>query len=145
VAPDVHSGTAEAYRDLSPRLTTIPLQNKLFSFQQDVWGAALSTANLSVLNDFQDGVFARHPELSAIANRLIRAGAHPVAMTGSGSSVFGIFSDRERLLRTRKSFGGERTFPISFVSRSQYRSAWRRALIQHTKGDQWPPRSRYAR
>ncbi|MDP9168980.1 MAG: 4-(cytidine 5'-diphospho)-2-C-methyl-D-erythritol kinase, partial [Acidobacteriota bacterium] len=37
VAPAVHSSTAEAYADLSPRLTTIPLQNKLDSFQQEVW------------------------------------------------------------------------------------------------------------
>jgi 4-diphosphocytidyl-2-C-methyl-D-erythritol kinase len=145
VAPNVHSGTAEAYRDLSARLTTIPLQNKLFSFQQDVWGAAGGVNNTTLSNDFQEGVFARHPELSRIADRLIRAGANPVAMTGSGSSIFGIFSDRERLLRTRKAFSGEQTFPISFVSRPQYRSAWRRALKDHIKGDQWPPRSRYAR
>jgi 4-diphosphocytidyl-2-C-methyl-D-erythritol kinase len=144
VSPDVHSGTAEAYRDLSPRLTTIPLQNKLFSFQQDVWAAA-GDAVFSLCNDFEDGVFARHPELRRIADRLIRAGAQPVAMTGSGSSIFGIFSDRERLQRARNAFSGEQTFPITFVSRSQYRSAWRRALKLHVKGDQWPPRSRYAR
>ena len=37
VAPAIHSSTAEAYRDVSAGLTTIALQNKLFSFQQDVW------------------------------------------------------------------------------------------------------------
>jgi 4-diphosphocytidyl-2-C-methyl-D-erythritol kinase len=148
VAPNVHSGTAEAYSDLSPRLTTIPLQNKLVSFQQDVWraaGEAGSGLAAALNNDFEEGVFSRHPELARIADRLIRCGAHPVAMTGSGSSLFGIFSDRERLLRARKAFSGEQTFPVSFVSRSQYRSAWRRALKLHIKGNQWPPRSRYER
>jgi 4-diphosphocytidyl-2-C-methyl-D-erythritol kinase len=144
VAPNVHSNTAEAYRDLSPRLTTIPLQNKLNSFQQGVWGAG-EGEKVSLSNDFEDGVFARYPELRQIADRLIRGGADPVAMTGSGSSIFGIFPDRERLVRARSTFSGEQTFAISFVSRSQYRSAWRRALKLHVKGDQWPPRSRYAR
>jgi 4-diphosphocytidyl-2-C-methyl-D-erythritol kinase len=148
VAPAIHSGTAEAYRDVSARLTSIPLQNKLFSFQQEVWqavGRAGAGALGSMQNDFEEGVFARHPELGIIASRLIKSGGGPVAMTGSGSSVFGIFSDRERLLRARKAFSSEQTFEISFLSRSQYRSAWRRALKQHTKGDLWPPRSRYAR
>jgi 4-diphosphocytidyl-2-C-methyl-D-erythritol kinase len=139
VSPPIHSATAEAYRDLSTRLTSIQLQNKLFSFQQEVWHAAMAE------NDFEEGVFERHPELRLIAGRLIRSGAKPVAMTGSGSSIFGIFSDRERLLRSRKAFSAEQSFVISFVSRSQYRSAWRRALKQHTKGDLWPPLSRYAR
>ena len=138
VSPPVHSSTAEAYRDLSARLTSIRLQNKLFSFQQEVWQTT------GAENDFEEGVFARHPELRGISDRLIRSGAKPVAMTGSGSSVFGIFSDRERLLRARKTFSPEQSFVVSFVSRSQYRSAWRRALKQHTKGDLWPPRSRYA-
>jgi 4-diphosphocytidyl-2C-methyl-D-erythritol kinase len=64
-------------------------------------------------------------------------------MTGSGSSIFGIFQDRERLLAAQKAFS-QQTFEISFLSRSQYRSAWKRALKQHTKGDLWPPQSRYA-
>ena len=86
------------------------------------------------------------PSLRGIADRLIGAGAKPVAMTGSGSSIFGIFPDRERLLSApEKHSASEQTFEISFVSRSQYRSAWRRALKLHIEGDQWPPRSRYAR
>jgi len=152
VAPAIHSSTAEAYRGVSEKLTSIGLQNKLVSFQQEVWqaGGRADIDGVSAHNDFEEGVFARHPELRGIADRLTRSGARPVAMTGSGSSVFGIFRDRERLLSGQKAFK-EQTFEISFLSRSQYRSAWRRALKQHTapeqntKGDQWPPQSRYAR
>jgi 4-diphosphocytidyl-2-C-methyl-D-erythritol kinase len=152
VSPAIHSGTAEAYRDVSAGLTLIPLQNKILSFRQEIWQACGPSGGGrlgSLHNDFEDGVFARHPELAGIAKWLVRAGAHPVSMTGSGSSIFGIFPDRERLLRakrlrTPKTFSNEQTFEISFLSRSQYRSAWRRALKEHTKGDQWPPRSRYA-
>ena len=144
VAPAVHSSTAEAYRDASAKLTSIGLQNKLFSFQQEVWQASAGAMG-DTHNDFEEGVFARHPELCGISDRLIRSGAHPVAMTGSGSSIFGVFSDRERLHRAQKAFSSEQTFEVTFLSRSQYRSAWKRALKQHTKGDLWPPQSRYAR
>jgi 4-diphosphocytidyl-2-C-methyl-D-erythritol kinase len=148
VSPNVHSSTAEAYGGLSSTLTLIPLQNKLFSFQEEVWRASEGASGTPVQNDFEQGVFERHPELAGIAARLIEAGGNPVAMTGSGSSIFGIFTDRERLLRSRKAFSGEQTFPITFVSRTQYRTAWRRALKDHITGGQaknksWPPLSRY--
>lgn len=143
VSPAVHSGTAEAYRDVSARLTTIPLQNKLDSFRQEVWQGD-SEPLRSLVNDFEEGVFSRYPELQRIADRLLDSGARPVSMTGSGSSIFGIFEDRARLQAARKAFGSEQTFEIRFLSRSRYRSAWRRALKPHTKGDQWPPQSRYA-
>ncbi len=151
VVPNVHSSTAEAYRDLSPGLTSIPLQNKLASFQQQVWrgGTDGNTAAAKDSdfcdNDFEEVVFARHPELRQIKQRLRQAGANPAAMTGSGSAVFGIFADAERLGRARKSFPDRTVFPISFVSRAQYRSAWRRALHLHAEGTLWPPRSLYAR
>jgi 4-diphosphocytidyl-2-C-methyl-D-erythritol kinase len=152
VAPEIHSSTAEAYRDLSERLTSIPLQNKLVTFQQQVWQGSGDT----VANDFEEVVFARHPELGKIRDRLQEAGAKPAAMTGSGSAIFGVFENatqfREVLSRARTLFKSERTFPISFVSRAQYRSAWRRALAPHisqatkpnSKEDLWPPPSLYA-
>jgi 4-diphosphocytidyl-2-C-methyl-D-erythritol kinase len=141
VAPGIHSSTVEAYRDLSPRLTSIPLQNKLVSFQQEVWHATGAV----VENDFEEVVFARHPELRRVKERIRRLGARPVAMTGSGSAIFGVFEDRDRLKRAQAAFTRENAFGISFLSRSQYRSVWRRTLKQHMEGDQWPPRSLYAR
>jgi 4-diphosphocytidyl-2-C-methyl-D-erythritol kinase len=143
VVPNVHSSTAEAYRDLSPTLTSIRLQNKLDSFQREVWRAGVDG------NDFEEVVFARHPELNRIKQRLCRLGAKPAAMTGSGSAIFGIFEDSEKLNRARKSFPDTTVFPISFLSRAKYRSAWRqalgRALHLHAEGNPWPPQSLSAR
>jgi 4-diphosphocytidyl-2-C-methyl-D-erythritol kinase len=140
VAPEIHSSTVQAYRDLSPGLTTESLQNKLLSFQQEVWqGGAAAAAN-----DFEEVVFARHPELKRVRDRLRRTGARRAAMTGSGSAVFGVFDDSASLERARQMFPRERVFSVSFLSRKQYRSAWTRALKPHSKGDQWPPQSLYA-
>ncbi|MBR5327050.1 MAG: 4-(cytidine 5'-diphospho)-2-C-methyl-D-erythritol kinase [Paludibacteraceae bacterium] len=47
-------------------------------------------------NDFEDTVFAIHPELASIKKRLLDAGAIYAAMSGSGSTIFGLFqSDTE--------------------------------------------------
>lgn len=153
IVPKVHSSTAEAYRDLSVTLTSIALQNKLVTFQQEVWqGAAngIAAGFESCENDFETVVFARHPELKRIKQRLLRFGAKPAAMTGSGSGIFGIFPDAASVNRVQSSFADERVFRFSFLSRAQYYSAWRRALHLHAEGTLWPPRnlsvrSQYAR
>ncbi len=157
VVPDIHSSTAEAYRDLSERLTSIALQNKLNSFQREVWrGAGGSVAGgigrfeYDARNDFEEVVFARHPELREIKERLLKSGARPAAMTGSGSAIVGMFRDPGQLSRAQKFIADRflpdhRVLPISFISRAQYRSAWRRALKLHVEGTLWPPRSRYDR
>ncbi len=148
IAPEIHSSTVQAYRDLSPRLTIESLQNKLLSFQQEVWQggreATASAGRPAVANDFEEVVFARHPELKRVRDRLRRTGARRAGMTGSGSAIFGVFDDSVSLERARIMFRRERAFSVSFVSRTQYRSAWNRALKQHSEGDQWPPRSLYA-
>jgi 4-diphosphocytidyl-2-C-methyl-D-erythritol kinase len=145
VASNVHSSTAEAYRDLSQQLTaqltSTELQNKLVSFQQEIWQGGEAVDD----NDFQGVVFARYPELKRIKDRLRRLGARPAAMTGSGSAIYGLFAEASQVERAIKSFPHERVFAISLVSRAQYRSAWRRALHPHSQGTQWPPQSLYAR
>ncbi len=44
-------------------------------------------------NDFEDTVFRVHPELNKIKESIYDLGARFSAMTGSGSTVFGVFSD----------------------------------------------------
>jgi 4-diphosphocytidyl-2-C-methyl-D-erythritol kinase len=145
VASRIHSSTAEAYRDLSARLTSIALQNKLSSFQQEVWRVVAGGGFGVDENDFEEVVFARHRELRQIKEQLLRSGAKLAAMTGSGSAIFGMFAEAKQLERARKLFPSQAVFPISFVSRAQYRAAWRRALKLHVEGTLWPPQSRYAR
>jgi 4-diphosphocytidyl-2-C-methyl-D-erythritol kinase len=142
VAPSVHVNTAQAYRDLSPRLTTDLQQNKMVSFQSLTW----DTSSLALVrNDFEEVVFEQHPKLAALKRRLVRAGAAATLMSGSGSSVYGLFHDRNRMERALQIVGEERAFRIRLVSRGRYRAMWWRALAQHIKPGLWPPQSRYLR
>jgi 4-diphosphocytidyl-2-C-methyl-D-erythritol kinase len=142
VAPGVHVSTPRAYRDLSPRLTSESQQNKIFSFQSQVWGRGVEWLPR---NDFEEVVFPQHPRLAAIKKRLLRSGASVALMTGSGSALFGLYPDRNRISVALQSLGADRAFPVSFVTRSRYRGLWWRALEQYITGRTWPPQSRYAR
>ncbi|MBR4809194.1 MAG: hypothetical protein IK031_02830 [Bacteroidales bacterium] len=45
----------------------------------------------TVVNDFEKGVFAKHPEIAALKRKFYDDGAIYAAMSGSGSAVFGLF------------------------------------------------------
>jgi 4-diphosphocytidyl-2-C-methyl-D-erythritol kinase len=156
LAPAIHVSTAEAYLALgrefsSPRsgLTSDVEQNMIDSFQSRFWlaGAGLSTGGpTGVLgNDFEDVVFDRHPELRVLKRKLLRLGARAAMMTGSGSALFGIFNSRKDAARVLPSFGRERAFTVSMVSRARYRAMWARQMAAHCVGRLWPLRSRYLR
>ena len=141
VAPGIHVNTAQAYRDLSPRLTTELQQNKMVSFQSVAW----DTRSLaSARNDFEAVVFEQHRKLATLKKRLVRAGATAALMTGSGSALFGLFPDRNGISRAKELLGVVQTFPIWLVGRARYRALWRRALKEHTTPGLWPLQSRYS-
>ena len=59
-------------------------------------------------NDFEKSVFALHPEIGAIKDRLYDMGAVYAAMSGSGSSLFGLFRQPVSL----EAFNAEGMFKI---------------------------------
>lgn len=144
VAPELHVSTALAYRALAPQLTTESQQNKIVSFQSRVWSELGNGSAAAGSNDFETVVFKQFPYLSSLKRRLVKLGANPAMMTGSGSAVYGLFSAKEQIRLAAKSFVGERVFPISLVSRTRYHRLWWRSLRPHIEGNLWPPLSRYA-
>jgi 4-diphosphocytidyl-2-C-methyl-D-erythritol kinase len=142
VAPGIHVSTPQAYRRLSPRLTSESLQNKIVSFQSHTWDPAWGEA---AVNDFEAVVFEQHGDLAILKKRLTGAGASTALMTGSGSALFGLFRNRDEVTHAIASLRDEKTFRISLVNRARYRAMWWRALGQHMNGRVWPPRSRYLR
>jgi len=139
VSPPIHIATADAYRLLHPRLTSESQQNKMVTFQSRVWDGGVSGA---ACNDFETVVAEQHGSIGAIKKRLLRAGASLALMSGSGSSVFGIFPSSARASEVFRSFGREKAFRFSLVSRARYRTLWWRALEEHITAKVWPPRSR---
>ena len=85
IHPGIHIGTKEAYGGIQPKLSEKDLKTILSD--QSSWKSQL-------VNDFEKGVFANHPEIATIKEKLYAAGAWYAAMSGSGSAVFGLFKDR---------------------------------------------------
>ncbi len=145
VAPGVHVSTADAYRKLArPELTSGVAMNTISSFESLAW--TLSQAPAEALprteNDFEAAVFRDCPRLGRIKRKLARLGANPALMSGSGSSLFGLFDSRAAAVRARRSLEGD-VFAVTLIGRARYRSMWWRRLGPHIAGKAWPPQSRY--
>lgn len=83
VHPGIHVSTAVAFSGVRP---SVPQQSIADIVSMDV---ALWRGHL--VNDFERTVFAAFPAIQTLRDSLYDAGAIYAAMTGSGSSVFGIF------------------------------------------------------
>lgn len=142
IAPGLHVDTAQAYRDLSPRLTTESQQNKIVSFQSHTFGWSREAP---FENDFESVVFEQHRSLALWKKRLERVGATLALMTGSGSALFGLFDTGREASRAMDLLGNKETIHrISLVNRARYRSTWWKALEEVIEPGTWPPRSRNA-
>ena len=120
VTPAIHVSTAEAYGALSPRVDAREAGRKRAEFAQVAWAEDVKRAR----NDFEGPVFERHPELADIREKLARSGAVCARMTGSGSSLFGLFPDEESVRIAQAALLDYRTFSFAMVSRKEYRELW---------------------
>jgi 4-diphosphocytidyl-2-C-methyl-D-erythritol kinase len=91
VKPAVYVSTAEAYRNCVPQKPEKSL-NELINLPVESWKDM-------IYNDFEHSVFLNHPQIKVIKEELYQRGALYASMSGSGSSVYGIFkgipSDRD--------------------------------------------------
>lgn len=83
VKPDVHVSTKEAYSLVRPQRPEVSLL-KAISEPIEHWKAVLR-------NDFEYSVFQHYPQIAAIKQTLYDMGAVYASMSGSGSSVYGLF------------------------------------------------------
>lgn len=87
--PDIHVSTADAYSGIVPSLPTKSVKELIHLPLKD-WHA-------TIFNDFEKTVFERHPQIKMLKEDLYQRGAIFALMSGSGSSVFGIFEKRPDL------------------------------------------------
>ena len=85
VRPNIPVSTKEAFSLITPQ---VPKKNCL-----DIVRQPIETWKDELVNDFERSVFAIHPEIGRQKEMMYEQGAVYAAMSGSGSSVFGLFSD----------------------------------------------------
>jgi len=144
ITPGLHVSTPEAYQRLERKLTTGAPSPMMNDFQRVAWSVASTPPGVAweVKNDFESVVFPQHPQLELIKGKLLKLGARPALMSGSGSTMFGIFRSVELRNRAaswfRKEFEVGQIHPVSLVSRRRYRAMWRRQLQIPEGGKLWP-------
>jgi 4-diphosphocytidyl-2-C-methyl-D-erythritol kinase len=83
--PPVHVSTAEAYRSVMPAVPEVSIE-EIVRRPAEEWRDAL-------VNDFERSILPAHPEIAAAKQAFYDRGAVYASMSGSGSSVFGIFQN----------------------------------------------------
>ena len=89
VKPKIHVNTIQAYSWITPIEREQSIK-KLFEQPIEEWKS-------TIFNDFEPPVFERHPTIKNIKARLYKQGALYASMSGSGSTVFGIFNEEKHL------------------------------------------------
>ena len=90
VFPGFSVSTAEMFKNINLRLTKYIEKTKISSFKNKGFDI-----ERHLCNDFEDMAEEKYPEIAAIKNVLLKHGAIGALMSGSGSTVYGLFRDRE--------------------------------------------------
>lgn len=99
VNPGIHVSTAQAFSSIQPREPAHNLKHRILEPVSE-WMTWLT-------NDFEEGVASLYPEIGTVKKTLYEQGALYASMTGSGSTVYGIFNETPKL-----------NFPASYAVRS---------------------------
>jgi 4-diphosphocytidyl-2-C-methyl-D-erythritol kinase len=101
--PGQSISTAWAYKNLNLALTKNDSVYKLIGFKFQ--GLNTSDFGSEFYNDFENTVFKAFPGLGTIKRILYDNGADYAAMSGSGSTIFGIYNQREQAEKTGQLLG----------------------------------------
>ncbi|MES2795021.1 MAG: 4-(cytidine 5'-diphospho)-2-C-methyl-D-erythritol kinase [Bacteroidota bacterium] len=89
VNPNIHISTAEAYAGVVPNQPKTNLR--------EILKQPISAWKNQLENDFEKSLFPKYPVLPKIKSELYELGAEYVSMTGSGSTLYGIFEAEQNL------------------------------------------------
>jgi 4-diphosphocytidyl-2-C-methyl-D-erythritol kinase len=106
--PNIHVSTSWAYQQ-----TTTHASNKHMDLGRLVREGMKDPGLLHELrNDFEAVVFRRYPEILGVKESMMHGGAEIALMSGSGSSVFGLFSREQSVIEVARQLQskGHQTF-----------------------------------
>jgi len=88
INPNIHISTKEAFKGITPKINATYFSN--FSID-------LLTHDSLFVNDFESSVFPKHPILKEIKYKLQSEGAFYSSMSGTGSTIYGLFKNKPQL------------------------------------------------
>jgi len=99
INPRIHISTKEAFQNITPKQRSINLaeltNNSLFNCEK---------AAKTLVNDFENYTFSLYPEIGKIKISMLDKGAKLSLMSGTGSTVFGIFNSLHNAMECSADF-----------------------------------------
>lgn len=155
LAPGIFVSTPDAYRSLARDGESAASAKIVREFSSHIAGLSqpLRTGKTDVrdigfgagklgVNHFEDPVFQAHPGLLRAKRALVKLGAEHAMMSGSGSSIFGLFSSAGAARSAKALMPGDvRLFRL--LPRRQYQRAWHLSLRPYSN-HLWPPHPKTA-
>jgi 4-diphosphocytidyl-2-C-methyl-D-erythritol kinase len=89
VKPSISINTATAFSKIKPQIPSQKIE--------DIIQLPISEWQQYLVNDFEKVIFEIHPNISKIKGKLYQNGAIYAAMSGTGSTIFGIFHQEEKI------------------------------------------------
>lgn len=115
VCPGIHVNTAQAYSTLG--ITSAkPSPHLEERFTQAIESKGLEPSLFE--NDFERAVFPQHPVLRDIKQRLTGTGAVFASMSGSGSSIYGLFETETKAVEASAQLADLETYICAPISAS---------------------------
>lgn len=97
IKPDIHVSTIQAFSSVKKRGESSASLKDLIQLPMNEWKNVIQ-------NDFEESVFKNYPELADIKNKLYDMGAEYAAMSGSGSTLLGLFKALPDLSEVKKNY-----------------------------------------
>ena len=99
IYPEIRVSTHEVYRNFNLRLTKCKKKLKKTPLKKIGFDASLH-----LCNDLESITASKYPVINSIKERLLKHGAVGALMSGSGPTVFGLFSDPETAIKAKETF-----------------------------------------
>ncbi len=100
VHPGFRVSTAEVFQNLNLRLTKCKKK-----FTKPFLKKTSYNVSLHLCNDLEAVTVSKYPEIELVKEQLIKQGALGALMSGSGPTVFGLFSDRDKAGKAMQAIG----------------------------------------
>jgi 4-diphosphocytidyl-2-C-methyl-D-erythritol kinase len=87
VVPDIQIDTRTAYHGIIPGKRDKSIKEVVLNEPVENWNKLIS-------NDFENHILKLHPLLEQIKQQLVRKGALFTSLSGSGSTIYGLFREK---------------------------------------------------
>ena len=110
IYPGFGISTEEVYKNLNLRLTKCKKKLRQFLLNNHAFDVGYH-----LCNDLESAVESKYPEIFAAKEALLSHGADGALMSGSGSAVFGLFSDDNKALSAKTAIAQEKNWRLFLV------------------------------